>query len=43
MPPVKVFAIADGCTCGRKSLGTTWLGIKNSLKVDGLYRLTVAL
>lgn len=39
--PVKVFA--GGCTCGRKSSGTPWLGIKNSLKVDGLYRLTVAL
>lgn len=26
-----------------ESLGTPWLGIKNSPKVDGLYRLTVAL
>lgn len=41
--PGKVFAVADGCTCGRKSLGTPWLGISNSLKVDGLHRLAVAL
>lgn len=41
--PGKVFAVADGCTCGRKSLGTPWLGISNSLQVDGLHRLTVAL
>lgn len=26
-----------------ESLGTPWLGVKNSPKVDGLYRLTVAL
>lgn len=39
----KGFGVADGCTCGRKGLGTPWLGIKNSLKVDDLCRLTVAL
>lgn len=43
MLPVKVFAVADDSTCVRKSLGIPWLGIKSFLKVDGLYRLTVAL
>lgn len=44
MLPVEVFAVIDGGTCSKKkSLGIPWLGIKNSLKVDGVYRLNVAL
>lgn len=40
---VNIFAVTDGCTWDRKSLGSPWLGINASLKVDGLYRLTVTL
>jgi len=41
--PVKGCAAAGACVCGRRSLGTPWLGTKHSLKAEGLHRLTVVL